>query len=68
MPLAPAMVPPMSTPDTKLELLNDRYQMLDLIGKGAMGRVYKARDMRLGGALVAVKVLSKGLLSDKMCG
>ncbi len=62
------MVPPMSTPDTKLELLNNRYQMLDLIGKGAMGRVYKARDMRLGGALVAVKILSKGLLSDKMCG
>lgn len=64
----PVMVPPMSTPDTKLELLNDRYQMLDLIGKGAMGRVYKARDMRLGGALVAVKVLSEGLLSDNMCG
>lgn len=68
MPTVPVMVPPMSTPDTKLELLNDRYQMLDLIGKGAMGRVYKARDMRLGGAHVAVKVLSKGLLSDKMCG
>ncbi len=64
---SPVMVPPMSTPATKLELLNDRYQMLELIGKGAMGRVYKARDMRLGGALVAVKVLSKGLLSDKMC-
>lgn len=68
MPPVPVMVPPMSTPDTKLELLNDRYQMLDLIGKGAMGRVHKARDMRLGGALVAVKILSKGLLSDKMCG
>lgn len=64
----PVMVPSMSTPDAKPELLNDRYQMLDLIGKGAMGRVYKAKDMRLGGALVAVKVLSQGLLSDKMCG
>jgi eukaryotic-like serine/threonine-protein kinase len=63
----PVMVPSMSKPEAKLELLNDRYQMLDLIGKGAMGRVYKARDMRLGGALVAVKVLSKGLISDKMC-
>ncbi len=54
-------------PEAKPELLNDRYQLVDLIGKGAMGRVYKARDTRLGGALVAVKVLSKALLSDKMC-
>lgn len=52
--------------EAKSELLNNRYQLVDLIGKGAMGRVYKARDTRLGGALVAVKVLSKALLSDKM--
>ena len=52
--------------EAKPELLNNRYQLVDLIGKGAMGRVYKARDTRLGGALVAVKVLSKALLSDKM--
>jgi serine/threonine-protein kinase len=47
-------------------LLNNRYQLLDLIGKGAMGRVYKAKDLRLGGATVAVKFLAQTLLNERM--
>jgi serine/threonine protein kinase len=47
-------------------LLNNRYQIIELIGKGAMGRVYLAKDMLLGGVIVAVKFLSQALLNPKM--
>jgi serine/threonine-protein kinase len=47
-------------------LLANRYQLIELIGKGAMGRVYQAKDMLLGGVLVAVKFLSQTLLNQKM--
>ena len=47
-------------------LLADRYQLLELIGIGAMGQVYKAEDKLLGGVTVAVKFLSQTLLSTKM--
>ncbi|MEI6380286.1 MAG: serine/threonine-protein kinase [Cyanobacteriota bacterium ELA615] len=47
-------------------LLADRYQLLELIGTGAMGQVFKAEDKLLGGVTVAVKFLSQTLLSEKM--
>jgi eukaryotic-like serine/threonine-protein kinase len=47
-------------------LLNSRYQLVELIGRGAMGRVYKARDTRLGGAIVAIKFLAQTLLNERM--
>ncbi len=47
-------------------LLANRYQLVELIGKGAMGRVYQAKDMLLGGVIVAVKFLSQALLNKKM--
>lgn len=46
--------------------LKNRYKLVELIGQGAMGKVYRAEDTLLGGAIVAVKFLSQTLLSDKM--
>ncbi len=46
-------------------LLSNRYQLIELVGKGAMGRVYRAEDVLLG-AVIAVKFLSQTLLSPKM--
>lgn len=47
-------------------LLANRYQLKELIGEGAMGRVYQARDILLGGVIVAVKFLSQTLLTKNM--
>jgi len=47
-------------------LLSNRYQLTELLGKGAMGRVYGAKDMLLGGVPVAIKFLAHALLNQKM--
>jgi eukaryotic-like serine/threonine-protein kinase len=46
-------------------LLSNRYRLVDLAGKGAMGRVYRAEDVLLGG-VIAVKFLATTLLNAKM--
>lgn len=46
--------------------LADRYELIDVLGQGAMGKVYRAEDTLLGGVMVAVKFLSQTLLTDKM--
>ena len=56
----------MSTDSRHLRLLANRYQLLELIGSGAMGQVYRAEDKLLGGVTVAVKFLSQALLNKKM--
>ncbi|MEB3338464.1 MAG: serine/threonine-protein kinase [Leptolyngbyaceae bacterium] len=47
-------------------VLASRYQLEELIGKGAMGRVYRAKDVLLGDVPVAVKFLAQTLLNEKM--
>ena len=47
-------------------LLANRYQLSDLVGEGAMGKVYRAKDTVLGGVTVAIKFLSQALLNENM--
>ncbi len=47
-------------------LLHNRYQLQELIGTGAMGRVYRAKDILLGGVPVAVKFLALSIQNEKM--
>ncbi|MEM9767365.1 MAG: serine/threonine-protein kinase [Cyanobacteria bacterium P01_D01_bin.71] len=54
-------------PDPNIgQKLANRYELMELVGQGAMGKVYRAEDTLLGGVIVAVKFLSQTLLSDKM--
>ena len=45
-------------------LFSKRYQVLDRIGEGSMGRVLKCRDTWLG-RTVALKILWPSLLENK---
>ena len=47
-------------------LLSKRYQLQELIGTGAMGRVYRAKDVLLGGVPVAIKFLALSIQNEKM--
>ena len=47
-------------------MLANRYELSELVGEGAMGRVYRAKDTVLGGVTVAVKFLAQALLNDNM--
>jgi eukaryotic-like serine/threonine-protein kinase len=48
------------------QILINRYRLMELIGQGSMGKVYRAEDQLLGGVTVAVKFLSQTLLNSKM--
>ena len=53
--------------DSMLEhKLANRYELLEPLGQGSMGKVYLAEDALLGGVKVAVKFLSQTLLNDRM--
>jgi serine/threonine-protein kinase len=55
----------MTTDSNIGSLLANRYRLVELAGKGAMGRVYRAEDVLLGG-VIAVKFLATTLLNSKM--
>jgi len=47
-------------------LLTKRYQIQELIGTGAMSRVYRANDILLGGVPVAIKFLALSIQNQKI--
>ena len=46
--------------------LANRYELMDSIGQGSMGKVYMAKDTLLGGVPVAIKFLAQTLLNEQM--
>lgn len=48
------------------DLLVQRYQLLEVVGVGAMGKVYRAEDITSKGQIVAVKILARALDDMKM--
>ncbi|WP_017317379.1 serine/threonine protein kinase [Mastigocladopsis repens] len=47
-------------------ILSKRYELQQIIGAGAMGRVYRAKDILLGGVPVAVKFLAISIQNQKI--
>lgn len=53
--------------DTNIgRLIAKRYQLQELIGTGSMGRVYRAKDILLGGGPVAVKFLTLSIHNQRI--
>ncbi|MBX3224444.1 MAG: protein kinase [Labilithrix sp.] len=55
----------LTSPEDSPQLLAGRYELLGMLGAGAMGTVYRARDRELD-EIVALKMLNKELASSDM--
>ncbi len=53
-----------SAPPLK-QILNDRYELIDCVGRGAMGFVYKATD-QTNGEIVALKIMRPELAQNEL--
>jgi tRNA A-37 threonylcarbamoyl transferase component Bud32 len=61
--LCPSDATPMQPAGRMTRVIDNKYKIEQLIGRGGMGAVYRARDMRLD-RLVALKVVRAELLQD----
>jgi tRNA A-37 threonylcarbamoyl transferase component Bud32 len=61
--LCPADGAPLTAVTSVPRVIDNKYRLEQLIGRGGMGAVYRARDMRLE-RMVAVKVVRSELLGD----
>ena len=57
------MISPISLEDKITKLLGDRYELIELLGKGGFASVFRVRSHRLG-RTEALKVLSESLTED----
>lgn len=53
-----ARAPGQTTSLTAGELVGDRYRVVDLLGAGAQGEVWRAEDVEIQGHVVALKILA----------
>lgn len=52
-----------SQPENIPDCIDDRFEVIELLGKGGMGTVYKVRDLEVDG-IFALKILHQNLTSD----
>jgi formylglycine-generating enzyme required for sulfatase activity/tRNA A-37 threonylcarbamoyl transferase component Bud32 len=58
----PASVPAAFNDSLINLVLDDKYQLVKFLGKGAMGGVYRARRLKFGGSDVAIKILHSDIV------